>query len=62
MTANRRDFLKTSAILGGALGVGVPLLASGCTSPVGPEAAPSVADPSSVLLQHVTRAAKPLKI
>ncbi len=55
MTANRRDFLKTSALVGGALGVGLPW-------PTASAAAPLAADPSAVLLQQVTRAAKPLKI
>jgi 2'-hydroxyisoflavone reductase len=55
MTANRRDFLKTSALVGGALGVGVPW-------PTANAAAPIATDPSVELLQQVSRAAKPLKI
>jgi 2'-hydroxyisoflavone reductase len=55
MTANRRDFLKTSALVGGALGVGVPWTSAGAIAAARP-------DQSTALLQQVNRAAKPLKI
>ncbi len=56
MTTNRRDFLKTSALLGGALGAG---LTSGASTALGSPRPPLDA---ALPDRPVERAAKPLKI
>jgi len=54
MTSSRRDFLKSSAVVGGALSVGLPFGAHGVAS--------AAAQTDDRAMQQVTRAAAPLKI